>query len=820
MLPRCSLALAAMLALVAVAQSAPPARRLDRYGDPLPAGAVARLGTLRFNRARVGCVVFTPDGKSVVSGGLDGRVHVWDRQTGREVRGFRARGDQIDLLALSPNGRLIATVAHSEATQVRLYILALGWPYRRFLGHTSSVRGIAFSPDGKTLASCAGDSVRIWDVSTEQGRSLEGAPSLEAGDVCCEVVAFSPDGTSLIAGDSKGVLYFWDTSTWKLSRKLAGHASAVKQLVFPARGTRLVAGHNDHSVRFWDLAAGKRLHLCRGVAPAIFWGLALAPDGRTAAGSPDGESVRCWDTITGKERWRARVPEEVTSLAFSPRGKVVAVPTDYRIVLLDAPTGKCLNPTRAPVAGVTRLAFSPDGKTLVAGCDDQGVVMWDAHTWEEQSRWMAPKGAIRALRVGSSGRVLVATLEDGQSTHFKLRNISTGQPLGQVEADSKFLAIGPGGASIVISTPDGLVLRETSSGRILRRFPDEERERFAVNARRYPQPSPAVAFSPDGRLIAAGSLNGNVLCDARTATLLRRFGKQMGQAHFIAFSPDGKSILTQAMYTRDDSLCLWETASGQLRLSLKGLRGSVSAAAFSPDGRLLAASGPKGGFHLWDLTSGKRVGEVRGDPGRVAGHLHGPWRRLGGITPLAFSPDGRHLVSSGEDTTALVWEVGHFVPSRRPEAKLPSGRMEELWQQLAGEDAEKAYRAIWALAGQPGRVEPFLQQKLRRGDVSRKQVRKLIAELDSEEFATRDKASKELAKLGHWIRRELEDGLRRSPSLEVTWRIRQLLRRLSSDQARRDELRTHRAFEVLGHLGTPEARRLLEAHGAGPAPRR
>ncbi len=164
-------------------------------------------------------------------------------------------------------------------------------------------------------------------------------------------------------------------------------------------------------------------------------------------------------------------------------------------------------------------------------------------------------------------------------------------------------------------------------------------------------------------------------------------------------------------------------------------------------------------------------------------------------------PPGRHRASRG---AAGCW------PPRQPrEAALSDTRLRELWRDLASADSRQAYRAVWLLAEHPGRAVAFLRQRLGRG-VDRKDVERLIAELDSEEFRTRDRASRELAKLGRLVQPALEEGLRRGPSVEAGWRMRQLLRRLNSKPPGPEELRLIRAFEVLQSAGVPAAR-LLEA---------
>jgi hypothetical protein len=290
-----------------------------------------------------------------------------------------------------------------------------------------------------------------------------------------------------------------------------------------------------------------------------------------------------------------------------------------------------------------------------------------------------------------------------------------------------------------------------------------------------------------------------MLWETRSGAALGCFGKEKGQVGFVAISQDGRGLLSQYLDSsgqdRENPLFLWEAISGKARLCLKGQRGNLDAGAFSPDGRLLAVAGPTGAW-LWDLSTGKRTTEIAGHRGQV--------------TALAFSPDGKRLFSGSEDTTVLVWDVARLVSTRPPQPKLTAKQMEALWDDLAGDDAVKAYRAIWVLAAQAGRVEPFLKDKLENGSASPARIRWLIAELDSEEFTSRQYASQELEKLGRLAGPRLREALARGPSLEVAWRVKELLGKFGK-RGSPAEVRSSRALEVLHRVDSAQARRLLKA---------
>jgi hypothetical protein len=216
---------------------------------------------------------------------------------------------------------------------------------------------------------------------------------------------------------------------------------------------------------------------------------------------------------------------------------------------------------------------------------------------------------------------------------------------------------------------------------------------------------------------------------------------------------------------------------------------------FSPDGRLLARVGKDRTIELWEVLTGK----VRR---RFRGHQ-------GGITPLAFSPDGKVLLSGSNDTTVLIWDV-----ARRQEQR--AGRLSEtdlqiLWRALAGDDAESADRAVCTLAAIAEQSVPFLERHVRPARVAEaERMTRLIADLDNDAFAVRERAMRELAGLGEQAETALRQALQGSPTPEARRRIEALLGQLRGQAPAPDLLRSLRAVETLEHVGTLQVRELLE----------
>jgi hypothetical protein len=322
----------------------------------------------------------------------------------------------------------------------------------------------------------------------------------------------------------------------------------------------------------------------------------------------------------------------------------------------------------------------------------------------------------------------------------------------------------------------------------------------------------ALAFSPDGTVLASaenGPPNpGLCLWEVGTGKLLRRFPRGYCNTSSLAFSPDGRMV---TVASGEQDLGVWEVATGQKRLTLSTRgKGWVRGVAFSPDGTLLAA-GAGDDVHLWDLWSGRWLG-------RFVGH-RGP------VRSLAFGAGGKSLISGSGDTTALVWDVGRLGRAgTSPRPGLTNTPDQQFWEALAGPDAGKAYGAMCALVADPPRAVALLRGRLRpvaapparqRGSVAR-----LIRDLDDDDFAARERASRQLEQLGEAVEPALRLSLQRAPSAEVRRRLNGLLGALADRRQGPDGLRELRSVEVLERLGTPEARRLLEALATGVPPAR
>jgi WD40 repeat protein len=774
----------------------------DRYGDPLPKGALTRLGTVRFCQPFPGDLAFSADGKILASGGYDNRIRLWDPDTGREVRILEGHTSYVNCIGISADGKWLAS--GSQDKDLRLWDVETGKERRRFQGHTAPVERLALSPDGKVLASsCHAGTLRLWD--TETGKEIRSLPIDKGYRVLA--MTFTPDSKDFAFNNrSDQGIQLVDVAEGKLIRTFVGHRDSVNQLIFSANGTTLFSAGSDHTIRAWDVASGKERRRY-GDEKMTVRCLALAPDGKTLTyGTYDDGLVHIWDIAADKELvapWKAH-RYCVVSIAYSPDSKKIAIGRDT-IAIHETATGKRLNPSTESESRVEQIEYSADGKLLAVWRQgEEAVEVWETTKWRKMTTIKAGTGRVVSMAFSPGGKHLtIIQASFGQKT--TRMNISdwdpqTGKRQTEFRQEESWLeglsysADGQTLACICMGQRRSFILWDPASATERSRITDQD-----ANGR-------IARLSPDGRLLASMRDEHKVaLWDTRTGKLVRAFGKTTpGASEILAFSPDGRTIATGGstidpteLLPRD--IVLWETATGRERLRIPIHEdGLVRQVVFSPDGRLMASVGRSETIHFWDAWTGAVISEL-------AGHR-------GAVTSLSFAPDGKTLASGGADSTVLIWDVSGVSPSsKKPAEKLGRAELAKIWEDLGGADAARAYQAVAELARRPGQAEDFLRDKLAAslGKNSR-QLARLIADLDADDFNVRDKAYKELAALGKSaeaaLTKALEGG---SSSVELRRRAQDLLAKLEGSAESSESRAMLRAIEVLERLATPEARGLL-----------
>jgi RNA polymerase sigma factor (sigma-70 family) len=824
-------------------KSSTPQAHTDRHGDPLPEGAVARLGTVRFRMSGlVYACALSPDGKILAASSVDEAIALFDAATGRPLRQLPGNSYSATSLAFAPDSKTLA-VGYTRgsivlwncetAKMVRQFVAEVGGPIH-------PVRSLTFTPDGKGLLSAGEDKVvRLWDPAAgKEVRRFSG----HQNEVRC--AALSSDGKILAsaAGDD---ICLWETASGKMIRRLTGHKKSIRALAISASGKLLASGDQEGTIHLWETATGAVRHRIRENAKRQQWAatrhahaLAFSPDGQILAVGRADYSLNLWDAVTGNELhdiegtgfnvYTGGTYHDggIQCAVFSRDGKRLVFSRDNALAWLDVKSGTEISLFPIQRGAVRRMIFRSDGKRLLmtSADPDRGILEWDTASGRPIQRPAGP-GLYRSLNCFSSDGKMAATADNSE---LHLWDTMTGKEVRRIflpleknnsnaiqeasfSPDGKRLAVaGPlGNSAWLFDASTGKLLQSMGPGKnwtfVHARFSADSRLvaivgneaiQFVGASSDWPRPSItlskecisfASALSPDGRTLALAS--GEYLREKNSI-----FGSYPGSR------PPG-SPPPGVLKVRE--LSLWETASGKKRGTVPSPCSRVHGLTFSPDGRLLAIAGDDRAVHVWDTVKGEWLRHWQGHRGEVEA--------------LVFSPDGRRLASGSKDTTALIWDVSRLAKETRRCAPLPRQALEELWSTLAGADALKAYRAILTLESVPDQSVPLLAERLRfKPSADAKRRTSLIAQLDSEDFAQRERATAELRRLGWEAEPALLKVLENKPSLETRQRVKALLDEIRKQAPPPQLLRMLRGIEVLERIGGEEARKAIASFADGP----
>jgi WD40 repeat protein/tRNA A-37 threonylcarbamoyl transferase component Bud32 len=526
-----------------------------------------------------------------------------------ELRTLRGHRGPIHCVAYSPDGRRLASAGggQGQSGELKLWDAATGNQIASLPGHTGTVRSVVFSPDGRLLASAAGEvdvagEIKIWDAATGwEIRALRGH-SDNATDV-----AFGPDSRMLASGSRDGAIELWDAIEGTELATLPGHDEFVSSVAFSPDGAWLASGSWDGTVKIWnvsDRTAGRTL---RGHSVRVT-SLAFRPGGQElASGSMDG-TVRVWD-IGNAARKESRLTLQCTGrvqqVAFDPAGGSIAAACNNHVVnIWDARSGNSQMVLRGHAAAVLGVAFSPDGWRLASAGEDQTVKIWDVTAQHETDMLLGHLNHANDVAFHPNGRLLASTSEDNTV-----------------------------------------------------RIWDIQSKQQTMALRGYADAFYTIAYSRDGRLLAAGGADRTVrIWDARSGEELHRLSGHTSFVQDVAFSPDGKWLASSSgTFRNPGEVKVWDAVRGREVRTLLQSADRVNplwfgAVAFSPDGGTLAIGSSDNSVRIVDPSAGNVLTALHGHTGAVLG--------------VAYSPDGKLLASASADTTVRIWDAATGDPAR------------------------------------------------------------------------------------------------------------------------------------------------------------
>jgi WD40 repeat protein len=801
------------LALIdATAMAQPKQPRLDRHGDPLPDGALLRIGTVRLRSGgRIDSLAFSSDGSKIITAERMSGVHVWDVVTGKELRALPCLNKDeprwhapspFATILLSPHGTHVAEVNNQSICSVRE--IASGkelWRVDR--KHWQNLCHLRFAPDGKTLAllANANGEVTIYDVAS--GELLHTLPKRH--DACYPFLAFGHDGKSLAVAAQNIPVIHYDV----LTGKRLGEFSDVRDGsfgsgVFSPDGKRFAFFSKYYRcLEVWDVATYKRLTAIDGAFNSSQ--LIFSPDSRWIISAYENAKLGIWEADTGKlVRTQPDRFGGFWHTAVSRDGKMLATAHGPIVELWRLDTGKPLHNFAGHAGHSINVQFGTDSKTLISispgrvhGSDTTAYI-WDALTGKRVAdvSWAGgdwPVGAVSANgRMQAEGR-------GGEKTI--VRELATKRVLLQIEEPTYIanqVALTPAGTHLLVTLHQPI-----SNGRSKVQLWEVVTGKKLLELN---EPCHAEIDVSGARLL--------IYCNHGEARQLQCYDVATGRpaprarmkvpTHSVVLSPNGR--LTAEAPWPSNSIKLRELATGEVVAEFGGGRAlGVATLAFSPNGRLLAAGTTEGAILIWDIIHRRELAHLTG---------HRSW-----ISALSWAPDGKRLASSSQDLTMLVWDAEAWrVEATDLDGKLSPQNLAALWDDLGILTGDRGYRAVHRLAHAPKDAVALLGKKLQPTTPEEAaRVRTLISQLDDVRFSVRTKAHLELETLGDLAIPGLEKALATVPTLETRLRIERLFTKLRDEPPPTAHMQQLRALTVLEMAGTRDADALLhELSGGAP----
>jgi WD40 repeat protein len=586
----------------------------------------------------------------------------------RTLTGRTSEASQVTAMAVAPDGSWLATAGRDG---VRIWDLATGQQTAFLAADTREGTAIAFAPDGSWLATTGAIGVRIWDPATGRQTGAQKYPG------AARRIAVAPDGSWLASAGWARAVRVWDPATGQPIAALPGHTHAVDAMAVAPDGSWLATAQWDGPVRIWEPATGRRIATLATLAghTSTATAMAVAPDGTWLATAEPNGPVRVWDPATGQQKLTLIASTRYrTAMAVAPNGAWLATAGRDGVRIWDPATGRQTATLARHTQVVEAMAVAPDGSWLATAGRD-GVRIWDPLTGRQTAIFVGHTHGVTAMAVAPDGSWLASAGWDGL---VRIWDPTPGRPrvtLARHMDPVSAVAFAPDGAWLATAGRDGVRIWDPAAG------PDHPALISPA------APAWDVAVAPGGWLAIAGK-EGALIWDLATRQYRTLLTGSSRRVTAVSAAPDG----TWLAVGEQDGVRIWDPATGQQRVCLaEPQRFSLFAhpiramkVAIAPDGTWLAATATRDeSVRIWDLATGQQrvclAEPQRFSPFRNARRAirvgkvqRGTWRWLASgievrrVTSVAIAPDGTWLASAFSDGLVRIWDLA----IRRPRATL------------------------------------------------------------------------------------------------------------------------------------------------------
>ena len=601
--------------------------------------ANAHHRTLYDHKGWVHSVAFSPSGDLLASGSTDKTIKVWNLDNG-QLKGILPHPDHVHSLAFSPDGKTLLSGCNDGT--VRLWDVVEGQE-RITQSVGCSVSSVSFSPEEKMFAVALMDGrIIVWELAGSKLGISYTIDQLPPSHFTC--VDFSPDGQTLALGggayNKPCDILLWDIESRRIHAALKGHTDQIRDVEFSPDGQQLASASADKTVRLWDPSTAKVLALGRG-HDATLWDVTFSPNGRYIATASSDYTIIMRDTNL-QEIYRLKGhTDRVKCLSFSPDGKSLASASNDGTVKLwdigayEKGTNRLLHD-----AAVCCLSFSPDDKILVTGSKNCQAVLWDLATEQKILELRGHSGSIWSVGVSNDGKMVVTGSVDRTVKLWDIHDGSLLYTLPIFPDEVHSVAFSPGDQFLAVGCRDRSVILWdiANKKKEIVAEPKSDLEYLNIN------PVSAIAFSPDGKLLATGGQYSDqaipVLWDVTRKNRPIHLLGHMNEAWSVVFSHDGRLVATAS---GDKTIKLWDRDTGKTINTLSGHVGGILSVAFSPDDKIIASGGDEHIVRIWDISLGEQRAVLKGHNDSV--------------TSVAFSSDGTILATASRDQSVILWRA-------------------------------------------------------------------------------------------------------------------------------------------------------------------